>query len=121
MGHTHRRQLALKKKKKQVKSPSPESRVPETSSDPPIGSGRESGRDSLSPSTYARSDRMETSTHSRPSSSGKMNISGISPEDLGKPSNKLIFTAWMRSFRTFEEALGILPLSFNLYPYILPQ
>ena len=35
----------LKKKKNQVKSPSPESRVPETSSNPPIGSERESGRD----------------------------------------------------------------------------
>ena len=35
------------KKKKQVKSPSPESRVPETGSDPPIGSGRDSGRDKL--------------------------------------------------------------------------
>ena len=34
--------FCLKKKKK---SPSPESRVPETSSDPPIGSGRDSGRD----------------------------------------------------------------------------
>ena len=34
-----------KKKKNQVKSPSPESRVPETGSDPPIGSGRDSGRD----------------------------------------------------------------------------
>ena len=44
MGHTHRCQLALKKKN-QVKSPSPESRVPETGSDPPIGSDRESGRD----------------------------------------------------------------------------
>ena len=32
----------LKKKKK---SPSPESRVPEAGSDPPIGSGRGSGRD----------------------------------------------------------------------------
>ena len=38
----------LKKKKNQVKSPSPESRVPETGSDPPIGSDRESGRDSCS-------------------------------------------------------------------------
>ena len=37
----------LKKKKKQVKSPSPESRVPETGSDPPIGSDRDSGRDKL--------------------------------------------------------------------------
>ena len=36
-----------KKKKNQVKSPSPESRVPETGSDPPIGSGREPGRDKL--------------------------------------------------------------------------
>ena len=33
------------KKKNQVKSPSPESRVPETGSDPPIGSDRDSGRD----------------------------------------------------------------------------
>ena len=36
---------SLVKKKNQVKSPSPESRVPETGSDPPIGSDRESGRD----------------------------------------------------------------------------
>ena len=35
------------KKKNQVKSPSPDSRVPETGSDPPIGSDRESGRDKL--------------------------------------------------------------------------
>ena len=35
----------LKKKKNQVVSPSPESHVPETGSDPPIGSGREPGRD----------------------------------------------------------------------------
>ena len=33
------------KKKNQVKSPSHESRVPETGSDPPIGSGRDSGCD----------------------------------------------------------------------------
>ena len=46
MGHTHRYQFGFKKKKKsQVKSPSPESRVPETGSDPPIGSGWDSGRD----------------------------------------------------------------------------
>ena len=44
MGHTHRYQFCLKKKKK---SPIPESRVPETGSDPPIGSGRDSGRDTL--------------------------------------------------------------------------
>ena len=34
-----------KKKKKQVESPSIWSRVPETGSDPPIGSDRDSGRD----------------------------------------------------------------------------
>ena len=34
------------KKKNQVKSPSPESRVPELGSDPPIGSDRDSRRDS---------------------------------------------------------------------------
>ena len=47
MGHTHRYQFCLKKKKNQVKSPSPESLVPETGSDPPIGSGRDSGRDNV--------------------------------------------------------------------------
>ena len=36
---------SILKKKNQVKSPSPESRVPETGSDPPIGSDRDSGRD----------------------------------------------------------------------------
>ena len=46
MGHTHRCQLAFKKKN-QVKSPSPESRVSETGLDPPIGSDRDSGRDKL--------------------------------------------------------------------------
>ena len=47
MGHTHRCQLAFlkKKKKNQVKSPSHESRVPKTGSDSPIGSSRDSGRD----------------------------------------------------------------------------
>ena len=48
MGHTHKYQIGIKKKKKnQVKSPSPESCVPETGSDPPIGSDRDSGRDKL--------------------------------------------------------------------------
>ena len=37
--------LAFKKRKIQVKSPSFESRVSETGSDPPIGSDRDSGRD----------------------------------------------------------------------------
>ena len=46
MGHTHRYQIGLKKKN-QVKSPSPGSRVPEIGSDPPIGSDRESGHDKL--------------------------------------------------------------------------
>ena len=44
MGHTHRYQFDLKKKN-QVKSPSLESRVSETGSDPLIGSSRDSGRD----------------------------------------------------------------------------
>ena len=43
VGHTHRYQYGFKKN--QVKSPNPESRVPETGSDPPIGSDRDSGRD----------------------------------------------------------------------------
>ena len=46
MGHTHRHQFGFKKKN-QVKSPSIWSRVPETGSDPPIGSGRDSGCDKL--------------------------------------------------------------------------
>ena len=37
----------LFKKKNQVMSLSPESRVPETGSDPPIGSDRDSGRDRI--------------------------------------------------------------------------
>ena len=37
----------LLKKKNQVKSPSTESHVPETGSDPPIGSDRDSGCDNL--------------------------------------------------------------------------
>ena len=44
MSHTHRYQFGFKKKN-QVKSPSSESRVPETGSDPPMGSDRESGSD----------------------------------------------------------------------------
>ena len=44
-GHTHRCQLALKKN--QVKNPSMWSRVPEIGSDPPIGSDRDSGRDTV--------------------------------------------------------------------------
>ena len=46
MGHTHWHQFGLKKNN-QVKNPSPESRVPETGSDPPIRSGRDWGRDKL--------------------------------------------------------------------------
>ena len=38
-------QFGFKKKKNQVKSPSPESRVPETGPDPSIGSDRDSGPD----------------------------------------------------------------------------
>ena len=46
MGHNPQVPVGFKKKiKSQVKSPSPESRVPETGSDPPIGSDRDSGRD----------------------------------------------------------------------------
>ena len=42
----------LKKKKIQVKSPSIWSRVPETGSNPPIGSDRDSGRDISSPFSF---------------------------------------------------------------------
>ena len=62
MGHTHRYSLALKKKKYQVRSPSPESRVPETGSDPPIGSDQDSGRDSSSSQLWDRRDTGSSST-----------------------------------------------------------
>ena len=55
----------LKKKKNQVKSPSSESRVPETGSDPPIGSDRGSGRDRfhfVNPNFTAISDLIQTNT-----------------------------------------------------------
>ena len=45
MGHTHRCQLALKKKSGNESQFW--SRIPETGLDPPIGSGRDSGRDTL--------------------------------------------------------------------------
>ena len=45
-----------KKKKNQVKSPSPESRVPETGSDPPIGLDRDMGCDTYTSRTYIRSN-----------------------------------------------------------------
>ena len=41
----------LKKKKNQVESPSIWSRIPETGSNPPIGSNGDSGRDNTSPKT----------------------------------------------------------------------
>ena len=44
-------------------------------------------------STYVRSDKRETLVHYRPSSSGRMNISGISPDNLDKLSNKSMHTA----------------------------
>ena len=46
MGHNPQAPVGFKKKN-QVKSPSPESRVPEIGSNPPIGSDRDSGRDKL--------------------------------------------------------------------------
>ena len=47
MGHTHRCQLAFKKKKKSGQESQSQSHVLETGSDPPIGSGRDSGRDKV--------------------------------------------------------------------------
>ena len=52
MGHNPQAPVRFKKKKNQVKSLNPESRVPETGSDPPIGSGRDSGRDICSDSSH---------------------------------------------------------------------
>ena len=55
--------VGLKKKKNPVKSPSLESRIPETGSDPPIGSGRDSGRDTWYCILERLSHVVATSTH----------------------------------------------------------
>ena len=66
-------------------------------------------------------DIKETLAHSNPSSSETTNPSRISPGDLDKSSNKLMFTVWMQSYRTFEEALSRLPFSSSPFPLIHPQ
>ena len=75
----------------------------------------------LSLSICALFGRKETSARSNPSSSGTTNPSGISPGDLDKLSNKLMFIVWMRSYRTAEEALGRLPFFSNSFPLIHQQ
>ena len=70
----------------------------------------------LFPSTCAQFDRRETSVLYKPSSSGKMSPSVISQGDLGGPSNKLIHTVWMQSFRISGGALGRPHHSSTRYP-----
>ena len=69
-----------------------------------------------SPSICAQSGRKGISAPSRLSSNGKTNPSGTSHVGSDKLSSRLIFTVWMRSYKTFEEALGRLPRSSSLYP-----
>ena len=45
----------------------------------------------------------------------RMSLSGTSPGDLDRLSNKSMHTTWMRSSRTFEEALSRLPFSSSRY------
>ena len=72
----------------------------------------------LFPSTCDQFDRRETSVLCKPSSSGKMSPSAISPEDLEGSSNRLIRTVWMRSSRISEGALGRPPHSSTRYLWI---
>ena len=50
------------------------------------------------------------------SSNGKTNPYRTSHAGSDKLSNRLIFTVWMRSCKTSEEALGRPPRSSSLYP-----
>ena len=59
--------------------------------------------------------KRETSVHYKPSSSGRMSLSGTSPGDLARLSNKSMHITLTWSSRTFEEALGRLPLSSSRY------
>ena len=79
MGHTHRCQLALKKKK----SPIPESCVPETGSDPPIGSGRDSGRDNSGLGSNTRMSFLHTN-----------DLSDVKNGEFG-----LDFKVWLKTVR----------------------
>ena len=75
---------------------------PELGSDPPIGSDRDSGCDSI----CARFDKRETSVLYKPSTNGKTSPSVISQGDLGGPSNKLIHIVWIWSSKISEGASG---------------
>ena len=65
--YTHKYKFSSEKKKKQAKSPSIWFRMvshPETGSDSPIGSDRESGRDKTYFSSYLDSPGQGTGVHS---------------------------------------------------------
>ena len=69
----------------------------------------------LFPSTYAQFDRRETSVLYKPSLSRTTSPSAISLEDLEGPSNRLIRTVWMWSFRISNGDLGRPPHSSRRY------
>ena len=75
----------------------------------------------LFPNTCARFDRRETSAPCKPSSRGRTSPFVISPKDLEGPSNGLILTAWMRSSRISEGALGLPPHYSTRYLWILQR
>ena len=62
MWATHTGTSSVLKKKNQVKSPSPESRVPETGSDPPIGSDRDLGHDKIDYSDQVMQPKSQISS-----------------------------------------------------------
>ena len=59
------------------------------------------------PSTYGRSDKRETSVHYRPSSSGRMNLSGISPEDLDKAVQQIDAYSMDVVLQNFRRSFGL--------------
>ena len=67
-------------------------------------------------SIYAQSGRKGISTPFRLSLNEKTNPSRTSHAGLDKLSNRLIFTVWMWSYKTYGEALDQSPRSSSLYP-----
>ena len=80
----------------------------------PIGSITRSA--CSSPSICAQSSKKGISTPSRLSLNKKTNPSGTSHADSDKLSRRLIFTVWMQSYKTSEEALDPPPRPSSLYP-----
>ena len=63
-------------------------------------------------------DIRETSALCKPFLSGRTSPSAISPKNLEGPSNRLILTVWMRSYKISEGVLGRPPHSSTHYLWI---